>query len=558
VTSYATLDAETLTQQQLQDECWRAGKLRWKLDPHQQRVYDRIKAWEESPPDSVALDALYDSVYVVDIGRRWGKTAMCLVILYEWAIKRPGCILTYATAEKQQIKSIVIPLHRRLSWGAPDDVCPVYKGSSEGMEQGLYLPNGSIIKLVGVDKDPDRLRGQGSDGGVFSEAAHMKDLEESVSGIFLPQFQRRPWARLILESTAPVDLDHDFDQVFVPDAQLRDAYSFGTIDDNEAISAEEKAKALREAGGIDSPRCQREYYGKRIRDPVRVLVPEWDKSRHVQDWSTPPNAHCYVSADPGHRDLFAVLWGYWDFGRAALYIQRDWAAPNALTRDVAFAIRAGEQELWGTPDPAGEPIDRFAYRQARKPGAGPDVELIDRWHPKEGAPDGTLTYYDGTWLRANPYERVSDIDLRLCADLSADYKLDFQSVHKLNSLEAMLSALRDAISTGLFIVHPRCVKLIAHLENARWNQNRTDFDRTPQFGHFDLVAAAMYLWLKVSTNRHLNPNPPYRPTVDKHTEVVDSLPWQRNQPREDVAAFQTLMGINPGRARPGQMKIPRR
>jgi hypothetical protein len=558
------LDPETLSQDELVAACWRAGNLSWKLDPHQLRVYDRICNWVDNPPDSVELGALYDSVYVVDIGRRWGKTALCLIMLYEWAIRRPGSILTYATAEKQQIKSIIIPLHRKLSWGAPADICPVYHGSSEGMEQGLYLPNGSIIKLVGVDKDPDRLRGQGSDGAVFSEAAHMKELAESVSGILLPQFQRRPWARLILESTAPVDLDHDFDEVFIPDAQLRGAYSFGTIDDNEAITAEEKSKAIRESGGINSHRTQREYYGKRVRDPVRVVVPEWDETRHVQDWPAPAYAHCYVSADPGTRDLFGILWGYWDFGRAALYIQRDWAAPNTLTRTAAAAIRAGEQELWGAPDPAGEPVDPLALRGTRAPGAGPDVQTVKAWHPHTGAPEGVLSYYDHTtkMLHANPYQRVSDIDLRLCLDLSQDYGLAFEAIRKLHTLEAMLSSFRDAVSNGSFIAHPRCVRLIGHMNNARWNEKRTDIDRTAQFGHFDLMMCAVYMWLKVSGNRHLNPNAPYRPQAVPGVEIMDSLPWQRAQDpnARTLDVMRDLMGLpDSGRRRvPGQIRMQRR
>jgi len=367
-----------------------------------------------------------------------------------------------------------------------------------------------------------------------------------------------------LESSAPDSIDTDWERVFLPDATRRDAIAFATIEDNPLLSRYEKDEFIAAMGGRGHPDCEREYFNVITVNPASRVVPEFSESRHVQDWPAPANAHCYTVADPGTRDLFGLLWGYWDFGRAALYIQRDWAATNALNRDVAAAVRAGECELWGTPDPSGGPVDRFAYREARRPGAGPDVELVDRWHPTEGAPEGTLTWYDGKLLRANPHARVSDVDPRTIAEFSAEHDLHFTSVTKNSGdsnkppKEAMANHFRDDLSNGKVIVHPRCVKLIAHLKAARWNKNRTDWERTTAHGHYDLLACAIYLSWFVKDLRHLNPNPPYRPTVDKHVEVVDSLPWQRNQPREDVEAFQTLMGINPGRPRPGQMKIPRR
>jgi hypothetical protein len=103
------------------------------------------------------------------------------------------------------------------------------------------------------------------------------------------------------------------------------------------------------------------------------------------------------------------------------------------------------------------------------------------------------------------------------------------------------------VANGQFIVHPRCVRLIAHMKHGRWNDNRTAFDR-PQdretYGHFDLVACAMYLWLKVAANRHLNPNAPFRPSAQPGQIIVDTLPWQKNADRDRLSAINGLMGMD--------------
>jgi len=510
--------ASEITSAELVRASWRAGHLRWLLEPHQQVLYDKIKMWEADPPDSVKLGALFDSVFVIDIGRRWGKTWLCLLILIEWGIRRPGAILTYATAEKQQIRSIVIPLFRKLVQSCPPDVRPEYRGSSEGMEQGLYFPNSTIIKLVGVDKDPDRLRGQASDGGCFSEAAHMKDLEESVSGIFLPQFQRRPWARLLLESTAPTQPDHDFDRVFIPDAEKRGAYVFGTIDDNLAISPEEKAKAIREAGGLNSPRCKREYYGVRVRDPERVLVPEFNWDLHVvQKVVVPPFAHAYVGIDPGMRDMLGVVWGYWDFERAKFVVQRSYAERNVTTTPVADLIKRVERELWYGSGPANDNAKRAANDN--------DLRV------------GELKYWNGKRYLPNPYLRISDTELRLIGDLVREHGIAVAPTPK-DDAEAMLYSLRNAFLGNKIEIAADSGPLAIQLKRGMWNEKRTDWERTEALGHLDCIAALIYLWRNVV--RTLNPYPPSMPVGSPDRIVI--LPWHTRPEKDTVRALSTALG----------------
>ena len=504
---------------------WRCGVLRWLLDAHQRVVYDKFKAWEADPPNSVEREALYDSIFVVDIGRRWGKTWLCLLILIEWGLQRDGAILTYATAEKQQIRSIVIPLFRKIVESCPADLRPEYRGSSEGMEQGLYFKNGSIIKLVGVDKDPDRLRGQASDGGCFSEAAHMKDLEESVSGIFLPQFQRRPWARLILESTAPTQPDHDFDRVFIPDAEKRGAYVFGTIDDNHAITADEKEKAIREAGGRDSARCRREYYGIRVRDPERVLVPEFDMERHVVPFvDVPPFAHAYVGVDPGTRDMLGIVWAYWDFERAKLVVQRSYAERNVTTTPVADLIKRTERELWHGQKPAPDHVRRAAN----------DNDLRE----------GSVRYWNGKRYMPNPYIRVSDTDLRLIGDLVREHGISIAPTPK-DDAEAQLYSLRNAFLANKIEIVADSGPLAIQLKRGMWNDARTEWERTDALGHLDCVAALIYLWRNVI--RTLNPYPPGMPVGSADKIVI--LPWHTRAEKDTVRALNSVLGQGRQRTR---------
>jgi hypothetical protein len=214
-----------------------------------------------------------------------------------------------------------------------------------------------------------------------------------------------------------------------------------------------------------------------FRDLSKAVIPEFDRRVHVAPVPRPEFAHCYVGADPGQRDLFGIVWGYWETGvgplgevegRARLMIQRDWCANNATTATLAQVMKDMERELWTG-----------------------------------------VTYWDGQALRPNPYLRTSDVDPRLVGDLSADYGITVGTHDKSDDKAARLFSLRNAFTEGRIQIDPCCVDLIAHLEAATWNDGpngRRDYKRKAGFGHFDLLDALEVLWRSV--NRTLASRPP--------------------------------------------------
>ena len=456
---------ETATVQAPSDEAivaglWQAGSLRWLLHDDQARVYDEYREWQLSPGNV----GLWRRLFVFDCARRWGKDVLCLVIKIEDAIRQPESIHTYATAFAKDISDIVIPLMREITATCPEQLRPRFHVSQQGESMGFYFQNGSTIKLVGIDRNPDGLRGRYSDGVVITEAAFVDYLWDAVVSVIYPQFQGRDAATIILQSTAPKLPGTAYDDKFIPDAKLRHAYVFRTIDDNPMVDAEQRQEWIDGAGGRDSSTCRREYYGERVRDHTLAVVPEYDEAVHVKPVKPPEYADCYVGLDPGMRDLCAILWGYWDFERAKLCIQRDWAERNTATAKIAEVMAATERNLWTG-----------------------------------------LTRWDGTALVGNPYMRVSDVDARLLGDLQVQHSIAVQPTSK-DDKEAALHALRDAFLNRKIEIDPCCTVLRGHLGSAQWNASRTDYQRSETFGHFDAVDALIYLWRNVVRTR--NPKPP--------------------------------------------------
>jgi hypothetical protein len=531
------------------DARWRRGDLRWKLGEHQQRVYDQFHAWDkrrqtpEYTAEVIASGATLDDVWVEEIARRWGKTAKWLIILFERCIRRPGSAFTYATAYQKDIDEIIVPLVDALFEDGPSDCVGEYHGSREGQHQGLYFPNGSVIKLVGIDMHPKALRGRGSDGIVVSEAGHTegrqehpKGLEHTVRSVLIPQFQRRPHAFLALESSSPEDPDHDFLRVFKPDADARGAYVNLTIDDNQAISDEEREKYIRMSGGREHRIARREYFNIVERDPTRAIFPEFDRAVHVREIARPAYACCYTGSDPGSTDLFGLVFAYWHFTLGKLVFEASWAMANPSTRQVAAVISYYEWKLWGRPPnvelhdiPVREHRGRAGWVELLigtgatleqcsdlRELANADQAHVERWRPKTDPAD-RFTYWDGREIVQNPHLRVSDVDKRLVRDMSVEYGLAVAPTRK-DEAAAQKDGFRDDLGANAIVFLPDAGPVIDHVQHAVFKLGTKEWDRHPVMRHFDAAAAAVYLRRNVAKDR--NPSVPGIHLIESANQAI--------------------------------------
>lgn len=473
-TEFSTPSSASPTSASRRDEllrkAWSLGKLRWLLNSDQKTVYDQYREWEQR--DSTKEGGNFPRVFVFDMGRRVGKTTIRFLVRCEDCIRHPKRIYRYASAYQKNIDEIVNDVSRYVLATCPDDLRPQYIAS----KQRFVFPNGSEIRLVGLDMHPDGLRGQACDGDDLSEAAFIKGLQYAIKNVLYPQYQGRPWARICLESSAPVESDSDYDEVFVEDAKTRNAWVYRTIDDNPRLTHDEREEFIRAAGGREHVDCKREYFNLRVRDPVGSVVPEFVAEKHVRLCELPRYAHCYVGADPGTRDLFGLVFFFVDFKRAKIVVTKSWAARNAGLTDVAAVIDETEQD-WAN-----------------------------------------VVYWDGKELQPNPYRRVSDTDARTILELKREHSIAFNGADKKTAKsekdsgsasklpEAKLYGLRNAFQNDRIEIWPNSGPLERQLNKGRWNEQRTDFERTDELGHLDCVMALVYGLRAVQW--HLNPEKP--------------------------------------------------
>lgn len=467
-------------------EAWAEGDLRHHLTPSQRDTYSKLRTWEARPYTARGRQ------FVLDCSRRWGKSLLGLIWLIECCLRRPGSRYLYIGPERKQIEDLIVPLMALILLDCPPEMRPTYKGSKRVYE----FPNGSRIELYGLDKNPNASRGGAIDGAFLDECGFFKRLWYLLKSVLMPQLMGRVWACLLLASTPPDTPAHPWSEKVVPDAVGRAAYDRKTIEDADQYPVEEIESMIAQAGGRADPACRREYFAEHVADVERVVVPEYALvAREIVCEVDPPAwRDCYSVMDPGWHDLLAVLFCYWHFERAALVVEDEIAEVKMPSGKLAGLLQAKEAALWS------------GIRCVSTTGE----------------------------LRAQPYRRFTDRDPRLVGDLRAEHGLRFTVAQK-DTPEQSVNQLRNAIADKRILIHPRCVKLQAHLRAAIWrNELHKAFSwQGGPFGHFDLVAALIYAWRNINRKRNPAPQHPVIVTADQHhsapREQRAASPWTRER-----------------------------
>ena len=428
----------------IQAELWRRGVLNWKLHTTQKRIYS-------------AMDRTSSGLFVALCSRQLGKSYLMVVRAIEQALRRPQCRIKYGTAFLSDLQEFIIPTFNLILSDCPNWLLPRYN-----VQQSKFVfKNGSEIKLVGLDMKPNGLRGNTIDLIILDEAAFISNLRYLYDSVIVPATIHRPSCKIVMITTPPVSPDHDFVEFYQKAEQQGSCVKF-TVFDNPLLTQNRITELCKEAGGENSTTWQREYLCRFVTDSNLAIVPEWTKVegdciQALERDEYFKYYHCYEALDIGVVDFTACLFGYYDFKRAKLVIEDEAQinGPEMTTEKLAVMIRQKEKEL---------------------------------------------EYY-------RLYLRISDNNnLILLQDLSYLHGMPFSPTSK-DDLQAMVNELRLWVLQRRILIHPRCKMLIGNLKYGLFNKKRSEFERSKVYGHYDHIAALIYLVRNI--NQQTNPIPSY-------------------------------------------------
>ena len=441
---------------------WHLADLRYKLKPVQDQMLSDIFKWSGMK-------------YVIKCARRLGKTYLLCIIAIQACLKKPNAQVRYAAPTQKMLKKFIVPIMRIIIEDCPKELRPEFhKGDAV-----FVFPNGSEIHLAGVNNDnSDSLRGTFADLFIIDEAGYIDELNYLIDDVALPQFldpsgKIVSGRRLIISGSPAKTPAHEFTEIcrkaeFEGNLAHYDIYQGGYPIETINLYKEE-------CGGENSTTWKREYLALDVVDENYALVPEW-KAQYIAEPSIDEYFQFYqkyVSLDIGVRDLTVALFAHYDFQRSILYVHDEISmnGPEMTTERLQAAIKQKELNI---------------FREHKV------------------------------------HKRVSDIDLLLLNDLRALHGLYFSPTDK-GKLEEMVNEVRIWVNRGSIVVAPHCKQLIGCLSYGVWNENRTDFDRVPQYGHFDALASLMYLVRNVDSR--MNPIPPnYKKSPDDYWIPFDETP----------------------------------
>ena len=169
---------------------------------HQGDLHFKLHAAQEH------LDAVYRGIpgqlFVGNCSRQWGKSYWAVTKAIEQAIQVPKSQVRYGAAFQTDLVDFIIPAFEKVFEDAPEEV--------KGRKVGHYylFPNGSRIKLVGLDKNPNGLRGNTLDLIIIDECGFVTNLDYIYKSIIMPATLHRPNCKIILISTPPSTPAHPF------------------------------------------------------------------------------------------------------------------------------------------------------------------------------------------------------------------------------------------------------------------------------------------------------------------------------------------------------------
>ena len=318
-------------------------------------------------------------------------------------------------------------------------------------DSALVFPNGSRIRLAGTDnKNYTSLRGGAAHAVFLDEACFMSDLNSGVLPTVEPM-TKTTGGKLIYASTPPDTLDHDSIDILRYHDELGLTTKF-TIYDDKTLTPKQLEKIINQCRGEDTVKFRREYLCERIVDDTKQVVPALNKeTSEIISIDFEPDGlynfwQKYVVLDTGLGDKSVAVFAHFN-QRTRLLIVEDYVelyGKDYSTALLAQMIRDKVTKLW------------------------------------QHMPNQKITY-------------VADSNNAIVnRDLSVTYGLPFYGTSK-GSLKEMVQKVNDWIYEDKIRFAKPAQEVLDCCHYAIWDKSRTDFGRSTKYGHYDALAAMVYL-----------------------------------------------------------------
>jgi hypothetical protein len=425
------LRAEANYQLRSKDECWYKGNLRFLLHEAQRIIYDSY--YQKQDKETVILAS-----------RRFGKSFLGVVLCLEYAISHPYVITRFVPPEIKQAWQILMPTMGKLEQSWPSGLVRYV-----ATEKAWRIGQNSWLYLGGFDSQKDSQRGGEASLIVCDEAGFTKSEEYNyiLKSVLKPQLLTTK-GRLVHLSTPSREPDHPFLCETVADAQMEGRLHKFTIYDNPMLTPEDIESAKRDCGGEHTFSWRTEYLCHIVRDGSLMVLPRWNANEMIGKYEPKPwHYRCLVGDAGGVTDktvLHVLACDYYAASPIVWIIDERVYDSNTTTKEIVAGMK----------------------------------ELHAKWIAPSEAPQ-----QDNTPHLDCPGQMQVDINLEHDFFVKLPLKDEFHSSVNLINLY---------INNGQLFVHERCPFTIMTFNNARFNERRTDYIRTPALGHCDAIASAIY------------------------------------------------------------------
>lgn len=431
---------------------WQKGALKWLLYKHQMPIYDKIREVLASTDPKV-------NSYIIDCARQFGKSFIMFVIAVEECIRNPGSTQVYIGPLKSQVNEII----NGNTFGVVFATCPK-DGVPSYNESALHFPNGSRIRIAGSDnRNYENLRGGAANTIFLDEAGFINDLTTGVLPTVEPM-TKTTGGKVIFASTPPESLDHDYYDV-LRDHDEQKLISTYTIWDDKSLKPTQLEKIINQCRGQQTTKFKREYECKRIAETDTQVLPELTKdvaaSILLPDESfrqDPLYKHWikYVVADWGGRDKTAILFAHFNTHKRKLIIEDhlDLVGSDISSARIAGAIKDKVKLLWT---------------------------------------EGTIRYF------------CDNNNILIQNDMIIQHRLPFVATSK-GKLHEMVQKVRDWVYDERIEFAGPAEFALKSCMSGYWNKRREEFATSKTYGHFDHLAALVYLVRNCDTTTDPVPN----------------------------------------------------